>query len=103
MLKVTSNVSLRINIQKVRKYTKKAAKKYNVTGWVQNTENKTVKGQCCGSKSDVDKFKNWLETKGSPCSNIERAEFRNEKEVSENPFEAFEIRKVKLKSGTEWA
>lgn len=35
----------------------------------------------------------WLESTGSPSSQVDKAEFKNEKEISEYSFRNFTIRK----------
>ena len=89
----------------MRKYTKKAADRYGVRGYIVNTEAKTVKGEACGPHDSIKKFKIWLRTKGSPKSRIDRAVFANEKDVGscDDLKAKFEVRKVKLANGTYWA
>ena len=88
----------------MRKYTKIAADKFGVQGYVSNTESGTVRGECCGSKSSVEKFKKWLSTEGSPKAKIERAEFSNEHYVDNSPFNGkFQVRKVIFANGKQWA
>ena len=94
-------------VQKVfmRKYTKKAADRYGVRGYIFNTEAKTVKGEACAPHKDIKKFKVWLQTKGSPKSRIDRAVFSNETDVEncDDLKPTFEIRKIKLANGQYWA
>jgi len=89
----------------MRKHTKLAADRLGVRGFIVNTEDMTVKGEACGTEDSTDKFKVWLSTKGSPKSSIERAEFTNERDVTEcdDLLPTFEVRKVKLANGTYWA
>jgi acylphosphatase len=88
----------------MRKYTKKKADELSITGWVQNTADKTIKGQMCsGSPEALAEFKRWLETEGSPKARPTRAEFSVSKVVETSPFDGFGVRRVKLANGTEWA
>ncbi|XP_051176317.1 acylphosphatase-1-like [Leptopilina boulardi] len=76
-----------------RKYTQKEGKKLGLIGWCMNTDRGTVIGQLQGEKSKVHEMKLWLQHKGSPSSSIEKAEFRNEKEISELTMSGFSIKK----------
>mmetsp|Transcript_17942 Transcript_17942/g.32108 ORF Transcript_17942/g.32108 Transcript_17942/m.32108 type:complete len:88 (+) Transcript_17942:41-304(+) len=87
----------------MRKYTKKTAESLGITGWVQNTDKKSVQGEACGRPEKLESFKKWLSTEGSPKAEVEKAEFTEEKIVTQNPFKAFEIRKVRLENGSFWA
>ena len=48
-----------------RKYTQKAAVKYNIKGWVMNKEDGSVTGVACGEPEKLKKFEAFLH-KGSP-------------------------------------
>lgn len=76
-----------------RKYTKKQADALNLTGWCMNTRSGTVKGEMEGIESDINKMKKWLESTGSPQSNITKAEFSPLKTVSTTTYDSFTIRK----------
>ncbi|KAM0728273.1 Acylphosphatase-1 [Formica fusca] len=76
-----------------RKYTQKRGKELGLKGWCMNTSNGTVVGRLEGEKSQVEEMKQWLRHTGSPQSRIDKAEFRNEKEISQPSFSNFEIRK----------
>ncbi|XP_020912031.1 acylphosphatase-1-like [Exaiptasia diaphana] len=76
-----------------RKYTRLKAKELNLVGWVKNTKRNTVIGQMQGEPSGIDVMKEWLKTKGSPSSRIERCVFKNEMNITSLGFTAFEIRK----------
>ncbi|XP_018308601.1 acylphosphatase-1 isoform X1 [Mycetomoellerius zeteki] len=76
-----------------RKYTQKRGKELGLKGWCMNTPNGTVAGHMEGTKAQVDEMKQWLRHTGSPQSRIDKAEFRNEKEISQPSFSNFEIRK----------
>ncbi|XP_072932536.1 acylphosphatase-2-like [Epargyreus clarus] len=76
-----------------RKYTKGEADKLGLRGWCRNTSAGTVQGQMEGPPDKVEAMKNWLKTTGSPSSKIDKAEFKNDKEVSDYSFNDFEIRR----------
>ncbi|CAG4974999.1 unnamed protein product [Parnassius apollo] len=76
-----------------RKYTKQQADKLGLRGWCMNTSKGTVQGQIQGPSDNVESMMQWLRSTGSPSSQIEKAEFKNEKEVSEYSFNDFSIRK----------
>ncbi|XP_020295162.1 acylphosphatase-1-like [Pseudomyrmex gracilis] len=76
-----------------RKYTQKRSQELNLKGWCMNTSKDTVVGHLEGDKDKVEEMKQWLRHTGSPQSRIDKAEFRNEKEISEPSFTNFEIRK----------
>ncbi|XP_049626469.1 acylphosphatase-1 isoform X1 [Suncus etruscus] len=74
-----------------RKYTQAESKKLGLVGWVQNTDQGTVQGQLQGPTSKVRHMQQWLQKKGSPKSHIERANFDNEKVISELDYSDFQI------------
>ena len=74
-----------------RKYTKKTCDKYHVNGWIINTEHGTVQGTLEGSSQSIETVKRWLQTKGSPSSRIERAEFFNIRSEQNKNFSTFKI------------
>ncbi|KYM97165.1 Acylphosphatase-1, partial [Cyphomyrmex costatus] len=76
-----------------RKYTQKRGKELGLKGWCMNTPNGTVVGHMEGTKTQINEMKEWLRHTGSPQSRIDKAEFRNEKEISQPSFSNFEIRK----------
>ncbi|XP_003489023.1 acylphosphatase-1-like [Bombus vosnesenskii] len=76
-----------------RKYTQKRGTELGLKGWCMNTHQGTVVGRLEGSKSKVEEMKNWLRYTGSPESAIDKAEFRNEQEISQPTFANFEIKK----------
>ncbi|XP_011874450.1 PREDICTED: acylphosphatase-1-like isoform X5 [Vollenhovia emeryi] len=76
-----------------RKYTQKRGKELGLKGWCMNTPNGTVVGHLEGEKGQIEEMKEWLRRTGSPQSRIDKAEFRNEKEISQLSFSNFEIRK----------
>ena len=76
-----------------RKYTQQEATKLKLVGWVMNTEKGTVTGQMQGAEDAIRKMKEWLKKTGSPKSKIDRAEFKNEKQLDSLEFKSFEVRK----------
>ncbi|XP_058511143.1 acylphosphatase-1 isoform X1 [Ochotona princeps] len=74
-----------------RKYTQAEGKKLGLVGWVQNTERGTVQGQLQGPISKVHLMQQWLETKGSPKSHIDKANFNNERAISKLDYSDFQI------------
>lgn len=74
-----------------RKYTKKACDKYHVNGWIINSNHGTVQGTIEGHPYNVETVRQWLQTKGSPSSRIEKAEFFDEQSVSKKTFDSFKI------------
>ncbi|KAG6445259.1 hypothetical protein O3G_MSEX003824 [Manduca sexta] len=74
-----------------RKYTKDQAEKLGLRGWCKNTSQGTVQGQMQGPPDKVETMINWLKTTGSPSSRIDKAEFKNQKEISEYTFDNFSI------------
>ena len=76
-----------------RKYTQQEAVKLKLVGWVMNTEEGTVVGQIQGKEDAIKKMKDWLKTKGSPKSKIDKVEFNAEKEIKTLEFKAFDVRK----------
>ncbi|XP_043480506.1 acylphosphatase-1-like [Leptopilina heterotoma] len=77
----------------LQKYTQREGKKLGLIGWCMNTDRGTVIGQLQGEKTKVHEMKLWLQHKGSPSSSIEKAEFRNEKEIAEYTMTGFSIKK----------
>ena len=75
-----------------RKCTQEEAKKLMLVGWVQNTRNETVVGQCQGENSRVELMKRWLCKVGSPSSRIDKCDIKNEKDITELEFVKFEIK-----------
>ncbi|XP_026292331.1 acylphosphatase-2-like isoform X3 [Frankliniella occidentalis] len=76
-----------------RKYTQKQGKELGLRGWCMNTPKGTVLGQLEGEVQQVEKMKYWLQRTGSPESSIDKAEFRNVKEIESYTFTSFEIRR----------
>jgi acylphosphatase len=78
-----------------RKFTNLEATKLKLVGWVMNTQRGTVEGTIQGKEDAVKKMKEWLSKTGSPQSKIERAEFRNERELTGLEYKDFEHKKGK--------
>jgi acylphosphatase len=76
-----------------RQHTQEQASKLKLTGWVKNTPRNTVQGHMEGRQSDVDQMKVWLQTTGSPKSRIMKAEFTNEKAITELNGKTFDIQR----------
>ncbi|EDV43534.2 uncharacterized protein Dana_GF18541 [Drosophila ananassae] len=76
-----------------RKYTEQTAQKLGLKGWCMNTKEGTVKGQLEGPLPQLNEMKHWLQTKGSPKSVIEKAEFTPSQEIDSASFSRFEIRR----------
>ncbi|XP_076166276.1 acylphosphatase-1 [Ptiloglossa arizonensis] len=76
-----------------RKYTQSRGKELGLKGWCMNTDKGSVVGRLEGEKNRVEEMKHWLRTTGSPQSQIDKAEFRNETEITEPSFNDFAIKK----------
>ena len=76
-----------------RKYTQQQATKLNLVGWVKNMSSGTVQGHMEGEKENINKMKTWLRTTGSPKSKITKAEFSNEKTITELSGKSFGVNK----------
>ncbi|CAK9832267.1 ACYP1 [Anthophora retusa] len=76
-----------------RKYTQKRSTELGLKGWCMNTDKGTVVGRIEGEKEKVELMKDWLRHTGSPQSAIDKAEFKNEKELSQPSFTNFHIKK----------
>ncbi|KAL0830374.1 hypothetical protein ABMA28_002560 [Loxostege sticticalis] len=74
-----------------RKYTKKEADKLGLRGWCKNTAQGTVLGHMQGPTDKVESMMHWLKSTGSPSSQIDKAEFRNQKDINEYTFDDFSI------------
>ncbi|XP_045474981.1 acylphosphatase-2-like [Harmonia axyridis] len=76
-----------------RKYTEKEAQNLSLKGYCRNTNGGTVEGTIQGDVDKINKMKNWLQRTGSPTSRIDKAEFKNEKEIDAFTFNDFSIRR----------
>ena len=75
-----------------RKFTQKEAKKLQLVGWVKNTRNDTVVGQCQGEQSQAELMKRWLSKVGSPSSRIDKCDITNERDIDQVEFSTFDIK-----------
>ncbi|XP_048361727.1 acylphosphatase-1-like [Sphaerodactylus townsendi] len=71
------------------KHTQVQGKKLGVVGWVQNTEYGTVQGQIQDLTFKVQQLIEWLRETGSPKSHIKKADFRNEKKITQLEYSDF--------------
>ncbi|CAF5177209.1 unnamed protein product, partial [Rotaria magnacalcarata] len=76
-----------------RKHTQKEATKLNLVGWVKNASSGTVQGHMEGRKDNINKMKTWLRTTGSPKSKITKADFSNEKTITQLNGTSFNVNK----------
>ncbi|XP_065908483.1 acylphosphatase-2-like [Dysidea avara] len=76
-----------------RKHTEKQANLMALKGWVQNTPRGTVVGVIQGGQDAVESMKDWLSTKGSPKSRIDKCVFTMEKSIAKCEYEKFLIRR----------
>lgn len=76
-----------------RKYTQEQSKLLGLKGWCMNTTRGTVVGNVQGSSDKINQMKSWLKNKGSPKSRIDKADFLNEKVITEFSCDEFVIRK----------
>ena len=74
-----------------RKFTNEKALSLGLRGWVKNTRDGTVTGQMEGNIDNVNMMKTWLQTTGSPQSRIQKAVFKNEKQIQNYSFDTFKI------------
>ncbi|XP_019867073.2 acylphosphatase-1-like [Aethina tumida] len=75
-----------------RKCTQKQAKLLGITGWIKNTSRGTVKGVIEGPTKKIEEIQTWLQTQGSPKSNIVKALFHNKQEICNRNFDTFAIK-----------
>ncbi|KAK0159553.1 hypothetical protein PV327_010650 [Microctonus hyperodae] len=76
-----------------RKYTQKRAGELSIRGWCMNTKMGTVIGRIEGEQMKIEEMKYWLQNTGSHGSKIDKAEFKDEKKISQINFSNFSIRK----------
>ncbi|KAL0268202.1 UNVERIFIED_CONTAM: hypothetical protein PYX00_010232 [Menopon gallinae] len=76
-----------------RKHTQEKGTALGLRGWCMNTEEGTVRGSMEGEADKVEEMKTWLRTKGSPASRIDKAEFKNEKEIQDFNYDGFTVRR----------
>ncbi|XP_041355066.1 acylphosphatase-2-like [Gigantopelta aegis] len=75
-----------------RKYTRDTARAHSCVGSVSNTYRGTVIGVVQGLPENVEFMKRWLQTTGSPMSDIEKCVFTNEREITALQYQSFKIR-----------
>jgi acylphosphatase len=61
-----------------RKFTQQKAVELGIFGEIHNEEDGSVRGEAEGRIEPMNEFKYWLQTKGSPKSMIESADFVDE-------------------------
>ncbi|KAK9786084.1 hypothetical protein WJX73_010670 [Symbiochloris irregularis] len=77
-----------------RVYTSKEAERLKVVGWVQNTSSGHVEGEIQGQPDQVEEMKEWLKTRGSPGSRIDKCIITDEKSnLKELSYSSFETRR----------
>ncbi|CAH1713306.1 unnamed protein product [Chironomus riparius] len=76
-----------------RKYTERQAIILGLRGWCMNTEKDTVKGRLEGDQGRVMQMMEWLKTRGSPKSSIEKATFTDLKPIREFTTKTFLIKR----------
>ena len=92
LLRVEFEVFGKVQEVLFRKYTQSKANSLGVRGWIRNTERRTVRGELEGNIDILATMKEWLRNEGSPRSRIDRAIFRNEKEIEQYTFKEFYVR-----------
>ena len=92
LLRVEFEVFGKVQEVLFRKYTQSKANSIGVRGWIRNTERRTVRGELEGTIDILATMKEWLHNEGSPRSRIDRAIFRNEKEIEQYTFKGFYVR-----------
>ena len=75
-----------------RKYTKEMADSLKLHGFVENTNRKTVVGEAQGPLQDIHQFKEFLKSKGSPQSKIDKLESQITP-ITEYTFPFFSIKR----------
>lgn len=82
-------------VQKVffRKCTQEQGKLLGLRGWCQNTSKGTVIGVIQGPSDKIAEMTKWLQNVGSPASNIEKVEFKNNKSIERYTYTDFEIKR----------
>ena len=92
LLRVEFEVFGKVQEVLFRKYTQSKANSLGVSGWIRNTERRTVRGELEGTVDMLAIMKEWFRNEGSPRSRIDRAIFRNEKEIEQYTFKGFYVR-----------
>ena len=76
-----------------RKSAQEQGQALGLKGWCMNTRDGTVKGSMEGEEDKIEEMKNWLRFKGSPASRIDKAEFKNEKEIQQYSYSSFSVKR----------
>ncbi|KAG7298808.1 hypothetical protein JYU34_017243 [Plutella xylostella] len=76
-----------------RKCTKQQADSLDLRGWCRNTHEGSVQGYIEGPVEKVESMMDWLRNKGSPTSRIDKAEFKNLKDIETYQYDGFSIRR----------
>lgn len=71
-----------------RAYTKDAAEKYMISGWVRNKRDGTVEAVIKGEKENIQQMMQWFHT-GSPASSVKKIIMEDQKSLSD--FTDFDI------------
>ena len=74
-----------------RKFTQQKAVELGIFGTVRNEEDGSVTGEAEGRIGNMNDFKLWLLTKGSPKSRVDSADFIDEVGVSGRNYSRFDI------------
>ncbi|XP_015365135.1 PREDICTED: acylphosphatase-1-like [Diuraphis noxia] len=86
------------HVQKVffRKCTQEHGKQLGLRGWCQNTPKGTVIGTIQGPPNKVAEMTTWLRDVGSPASQIDKVELKNEHTISDYTYSDFDIVRKKI-------
>ena len=74
-----------------RKFTQQKAVELGIFGVVRNELDVSVRGEAEGRIDAMNDFKHWLQTKGSPKSRIDTADFIDVQGVESRKFSRFDI------------
>ncbi|TPX51488.1 acylphosphatase [Synchytrium endobioticum] len=75
-----------------RKYTCHKGQTLGINGYVKNHDNGWVEGIAQGPKSQVEAFKKWISSEGSPKSRIDSFHWSNEGLIDKLEHQAFSIK-----------
>lgn len=74
-----------------RKFTQQKAVELGIFGVVRNEPDGSVTGEAEGRIDALNDFKHWLQTKGSPKSKIDSADFVDVQGVDSRKYSRFDI------------